>query len=236
MLLREMAAREQIALEQARIENLKQDLQACSEKITDALNERYRLLNTDKYGYDSVLSGLDSIAFYMEKYLSAGVTGISENFRTIDSLYGCAGRLKTTTRFHSLSSVAKKIQIIEELYLKCTGVYTSIQQQHSTVDSSASRTTSAQEGPVEIPVADSGNPSELVDTWIVGSDGSTCESLFKIAGYKQVYGDPYKWRKLYLANKELIDRNYTKFQINKKAGSINPEDLLFPGQVLRIPR
>lgn len=234
---REMAAREQIALEQAKIGNLKQDLQACTGKLTDALNERYRLLNTDKHGYDSVNSSLDSIAFHLENFLSAGGIEISDNIRTIDSLYSCAGRLKTTTRFTRLNNVAKKIQVIEDLYLKISEAYTMLQREISSADSSGTRTLDSVEGPAVAPAVDSGKPSDLADVWIVSNDSGTSESLFKIAGYDQVYGDPYKWRKLYLANKELIDKNYEKIQKNKKTDvSINPQDILFPGQVLRIPR
>ncbi|MBN1601080.1 MAG: hypothetical protein JW915_05700 [Chitinispirillaceae bacterium] len=234
---REMAAREQIALEQAKIGNLKQDLQACTGKLTDALNERYRLLNTDKHGYDSVNSSLDSIAFYLENFLFAGVVDISDNIRTIDSLYSYAGRLKATTRFIRLRTVAKKIQVIEDLYLKISEAYTRLQREISSADSSGIGTLDAVEEPAMVSAVDSGKPSDLADIWIVSTDSSTSESLFKIAGYDQVYGDPYKWRKLYLANKELIDKNYEKFQKNKKTDvSINPQDILFPGQVLRIPR
>lgn len=234
---REMAAREQIALEQAKIGNLKQDLQTCTGKLTDALNERYRLLNTDKHGYDSINSSLDSIAFHLENFLSAGVVDISDNIRTIDSLYRCAGRLKATTRFPRLRDVAKKIQVIEDLYLKISEAYTRLQREISSADSSGTRTLDAVEEPAVVSAVDSGKPSDLADVWIVSTDSSVSESLFKIAGYDQVYGDPYKWQKLYLANKELIDKNYEKFQKNKKTDvSINPQDILFPGQVLRIPR
>jgi nucleoid-associated protein YgaU len=48
------------------------------------------------------------------------------------------------------------------------------------------------------------------------------DCLWKIAGYDFVYGDPYKWPKLYEANRNILKE------------PDNP-DLIFPGQILRIP-
>ncbi len=46
------------------------------------------------------------------------------------------------------------------------------------------------------------------------------ECLWKIAGYEDVYGDPFQWPLIYDANRDQIK---------------NP-DLIYPGQVLTIPR
>lgn len=46
------------------------------------------------------------------------------------------------------------------------------------------------------------------------------ETLWQIAGYEDIYGSPVKWQKIYEANKEIIKE----------------PDLIFPGQVLYIPR
>lgn len=46
------------------------------------------------------------------------------------------------------------------------------------------------------------------------------ECLWCIAGYKNIYGDPTKWPLIYQANKDKVK---------------NP-NLIYPGQVLRIPR
>ena len=46
------------------------------------------------------------------------------------------------------------------------------------------------------------------------------ECLWKIAGYRHIYGDPFKWTQIYKANKDKIR---------------NP-DFIYPGQVLVIPR
>ncbi len=44
--------------------------------------------------------------------------------------------------------------------------------------------------------------------------------LWKIAGYSWIYGDPYKWTKIYEANRDKI----------------KDPDLIYPGWVLTIPR
>ena len=46
------------------------------------------------------------------------------------------------------------------------------------------------------------------------------DCLWVISGYKKIYDNPYKWVKIYSANKEKIN---------------NP-DLIYPGQVFKIPR
>jgi len=48
------------------------------------------------------------------------------------------------------------------------------------------------------------------------------EYLSKIAGYAQVYGDPFKWTKIY--------------QANKADGFIQDPNLIYPEQILSIPR
>ncbi len=46
------------------------------------------------------------------------------------------------------------------------------------------------------------------------------DSLWKIAGKKEVYGDPFRWEMLYTANRDVID---------------NPHQI-YPGQILIVPR
>ena len=47
------------------------------------------------------------------------------------------------------------------------------------------------------------------------------ECLWYIAGYEDIYGDPYQWPKIYEANKSVIGDN---------------PDLIFPDQVFNIPK
>ncbi|MCL2801357.1 MAG: LysM peptidoglycan-binding domain-containing protein [Treponema sp.] len=62
------------------------------------------------------------------------------------------------------------------------------------------------------------NRQYIVRTWRVERD-----CLWNIAGYSWVYGDPFRWRELYEANKSRMPE------------PDNP-DLILPGMVLEIPR
>ncbi len=56
----------------------------------------------------------------------------------------------------------------------------------------------------------------LPTEWTVRSG----ESLSKISGYKEIYGDPRKWPRIYRANRDKI----------------SDPNLIYPGWVLKIPR
>lgn len=59
-----------------------------------------------------------------------------------------------------------------------------------------------------------------VGKYVVGTWGANKECLWNIAGRENVYNDPWKWKRIYSANKDKI---------------VNP-DLIYPNQVLKIPR
>jgi hypothetical protein len=233
---RELIAREQIALEQVKIENLKQDIQNCSEKVDDARKKRFSLLGTDEQGYLAVCSSLDNIIFQLQTFFSAGVSEKVQNQQIIDSLFNFSNNLKRTTRYAHVDSLAAKMVVIEELYHKlATAIDAYLKRRSDTLytqsaDSSAGQIVDAKSSDR---VSDG-----LVDSWTVRfEDGKKRESLFKISGYPQVYGDPYQWNKIYQANKVLIDQNYEKYKKLPNADvTINPQDVIFPGQVLKIPR
>jgi len=63
------------------------------------------------------------------------------------------------------------------------------------------------------------------------------DCLYRIAGYDFVYGDPARWPTIYEANRSIIVRNFERFvQSVSQSKFSRPEDLIFPGQVLDIPR
>ncbi len=64
------------------------------------------------------------------------------------------------------------------------------------------------------------------------------DCLWRIAEYTNIYSDPWKWPRIFEANKDLIKENY---QIYRKEHGRNgkyerPEDLIHPGQILTIPK
>lgn len=63
------------------------------------------------------------------------------------------------------------------------------------------------------------------------------DCLWRIAGFEQIYADPTQWPVIYRANKSEIDRGYNRY-VNavEDPKYSRAEDLIFPGQVLDIPR
>ncbi len=235
---RELLAREQIALEQVKIENLKQDIQAYSEKIDGAQQKRLSLLGTDQQGYQRVCSTLDNIIFQLQTFFSAGVSDIIQNQQIIDSLHNFSNNLKQTTRFVRIDSLATKMQVIEDLFQKITVMLSEYLNKDSDTVIAANSSSGQSETISDNEIIEAVSSDSLVVTYTVSSEiGKKRESLFKISGYPQVYGDPFQWKKLYQANKELIDKNYERYKkLQNKDVSINPQDVIFPGQVLKIPR
>lgn len=74
-----------------------------------------------------------------------------------------------------------------------------------------------------------------VETYTVRKLDNRYETLFSIA--ERFYGDPFQWPRIYQANKEIIDRNFQRYQKDTNPSKfVDPADLIFPGQVLIIPR
>lgn len=63
------------------------------------------------------------------------------------------------------------------------------------------------------------------------------DCLYRISEYDFIYDDPSQWPTLYRANKTLIDNSYERYvRLVEESQYERPEDLIFPGQVLDIPR
>lgn len=63
------------------------------------------------------------------------------------------------------------------------------------------------------------------------------DCLYRISAYQEIYNDPAQWPTLYRANKGQIDGGFERYQRNVEEPKYSrAEDLIFPGQVLDIPR
>ncbi len=63
------------------------------------------------------------------------------------------------------------------------------------------------------------------------------DCLYRISEYPEIYEDPTQWPKLYRANKSMIDGGYDRYvQRVEESKYSRAEDLIFPGQVLDVPR
>lgn len=71
---------------------------------------------------------------------------------------------------------------------------------------------------VEVPVVV--EPVEVIEELAITHTVVRGETLWEIAGYEHIYGDPTQWRLIFEANRDILDH----------------PDALRPGQVLIIPR
>jgi len=63
------------------------------------------------------------------------------------------------------------------------------------------------------------------------------DCLWRISEYDFIYGDPTQWPRIYSANKSIIDKGFNRYvQRSAEPKYSRPEDLIFPGQELDIPR
>ncbi len=63
------------------------------------------------------------------------------------------------------------------------------------------------------------------------------DCLYRIAEYDFIYDDPSQWPMLYRANRNMIDNSYERYtRLVEEPQYERPEDLIFPGQVLDVPR
>lgn len=79
------------------------------------------------------------------------------------------------------------------------------------------------------------NEESRMESYTVRRIDGRPESLSAIA--ERVYGDPGLWPRIFDANKTEITGNFAVYsRQGKMAAYKNPSDLIFPGQVLKIPR
>jgi nucleoid-associated protein YgaU len=63
------------------------------------------------------------------------------------------------------------------------------------------------------------------------------DCLWRISEYQEIYNDPAQWPTIYRANKGMIDGGFERYQRNVEEPKYSrASDLIFPGQVLDIPR
>ena len=229
----EIVTREHIALEQTRIESLKLEIQRVSGEISNASLKKYELLGVNEQGLKETEDVLDSIKQSLESVLASG-SDISTFKTQIDEFNNWLDRLRGK-KIVRLPLISTRVQVCDSLISKISVV---TEQSRQNVSQSLSESsTSRASSDLDTLTPSKPNKETQVDTWLVKYEGNIRESLFKIAGYPEVYGDSYKWPLLYEANKELIDQNFHKHTKNKNNSTdINPPDILFPGQILKIPR
>jgi len=205
---REKTAREQIAQEQAAIETLKQQLIDIEQKIAMIVQEKYTILGITE---QDVLAAENEIA------------SIRQSLEQLQSLTSNELRL----RMKEISALESRLTAVHQ---KPVSYLWRVRDKLAEADALLQNVKAlANEKPV---AATSGGGSYTVQLIPENRD-----CLSKIAGYNYVLGDRSKWPLLYKANRDVIDRYYERYKKKIPESKYqNPEDLIFPGQILTVPQ
>ncbi len=74
-------------------------------------------------------------------------------------------------------------------------------------------------------------------TYTVKLNPGNRDCLYRISGFDNIYDDVTEWPRLYRGNKGMIDQSYERYKSYIDEPKYDrPQDLIFPGQELDIPR
>jgi hypothetical protein len=226
---KEMVVREQIAREQAEIRSLKSRITETENKILRTVSEQYEILGITSYGVDQTAVNLQQ---FMEL-----LTPIQK--LPLDSLYSRKIEIQSLTdRFALLrSEPACRLSAFSSILGTIDQSLSDILTRVETAEKAALEKETSKSLPDKLSTRSTRTNITRVKIYKVRNPDGERETLFKIAGYPEIYDNSSKWYRIYLANKAQIDSNYHKKRISGKQGLIiQPYDYLTPGQVLRIPR
>ena len=219
---KEFQLREDIAQEQASILQLKKKIEASRERITALRQKKLALVGINENGLVQLQEEMHGLEEGLNRLLEAAddefindagrFQMFLEQFETL--------KQKPATRLRSIKPGIEKISLkISQAETR----YISLAEQNAAAKE--------QENAVIEPVSSSGAP----ESYTVSNRAGTPETLYGIAS--KMYGDPYQWIRIYNANKSTIDSNFNRLRKKSELKSIaEPSDLIFPGQVLVIPR
>jgi len=218
---REKDAKEQVASEQARIESLKNQNAEIADRIIGTRKEALAVLG---------VSENDVIAAQTE------IASIHQNLEPLAGLTPDEAR----NRGAEIESQQSRIAALKK---KPVSLLWKIRDLTLAAEDLAQRVKALAAAPAPAPVPavapqeTAKSPTAAAASYTVRLTPGKHESLFRIAGQDSVFGDPEKWKLLYERNKEKIDKQYQLYlKRNPKAKVLHPEDLIFPGQILEIPR
>lgn len=227
---KEMTIREQIAREQAEIRSLKSRIAETENKILRTVSEQYEILGITSSGVDQTASELQKFLQQLTPYQALSPDSLYLRKNEVQTLTDrfAALRSEPACRLSAFSSMLGTIdQILSDILAKVDTIEKSILERENAhkiqADNSSNRNSRVKVSPLK--------------AYTVRNPGGERETLFKIAGYPEIYGNSSKWYRIYLANKAQIDSNYRKNIVSGRQGMIiQPYDYLTPGQVLIIPR
>jgi nucleoid-associated protein YgaU len=232
---RDQQLREQIAREQATILDVKNRIESSRKNIDDLQRKKLETLGITPADVEAAVRSLDS--FIQDASVILNLP--DAEFRG-DSLKaaGCRARLTVLT-----TNPACRLKTLEKRKLSAAELTGEIEKRLRK-PAAVQAITEPQTAPAaQIGVAPAGavtatssaSSSDGSASYVVRQNGGNPETLFDIA--QQVYGNAYLWPRIYQANKNNIDKNFNRFRKSQgKTRITDPSDLIYPGQVLVIPR
>lgn len=213
---REKTAKEEIAQEQAKIESTKQQIAELEQKLADVQKEKYALLGITEQDITAAESEIASIKSGLEQLLSVTPEELLNRRNEVSALEGRVAAVK-----------AKPVAYLWKIADGINGLTQLVEQLKSRMQMASSA------------ASGTAKPSpDKATSYTVKLVPQNRECLYRISGYDFVFGDGAKWTYLYRANQSIIDKGYDRFR--EKRGSsckyTRAADLIFPGQVLDIPR
>ncbi len=225
---KEMLAREQIVQEQSQISQLRRQIAEADQKINKAVNDQYSIFGITKSEIERAEQVLKNLRKKIDELKNIPST---ELIKKKDLIHECTTQLlllesSSVVKFRIFS---KTISELNKALLQISSV---IETEFS--DTATENLNQPEKITTDFQEKKQPKTNFSFDTYTVKNSN---ETLFIIAGYEQIYGNSHQWYKIYKANKDLINENYQQYKDTaENAKIINPYDLIFPGQILRIPR
>ncbi|MBN1575410.1 MAG: LysM peptidoglycan-binding domain-containing protein [Chitinispirillaceae bacterium] len=215
---RDQKLREEIAHEQAVILDLKNQINSIKKKISDIRKKKLGALGITAKDVEEASEAIDALHHDITTIQNRPDEQFKRDSSRIFSFRTRLASLQSNSASR-LRDLAGRFSVVVELLNQCERRLTDLS---ASVEMAATADNVIQEKPA-------------IDSYTVQKINDRYETLFSIAA--RVYGDPLQWPKIYQANKAVIDRNFRRYQKDTNPSKfVDPSDLIFPGQVLTIPR
>jgi nucleoid-associated protein YgaU len=209
----EKTDKEEIAEEQAKIEGMKTQLALTEKTIASVIQQKYAALRISEQEISSIENTLATLEQKLQQLAAMDPSALA--------LQGA--EVKAATAY----STALAAKPISRLWV----IRDRLQQIDARIEQVASRI------PVVEIITEKNETVYMSQNSLIHYNPSKGDCLYTIAQNPHVYGDASKWHIIYEANKSAIDDAYKEY--TKRFGAskyIHPEDLLFPNQILKIPK
>jgi len=238
---REQAARDAIVAERKAIDDLRAQITAVTAQIEDTWNQIFAALGMTREEYQAFLASIAAIEARVDELARMSPDKLLENAKELDQLEAKVNELlalkvaRLTEPHDRLTRLAARIVGLKNSLPKPKNdIYSVLRGDYLWKISGKKDIFS---DPWKWMRIYSANRTEINNPDLIypdqklriprqfGRDDHLVvkgEFLAKIAGYPEVYGDPFKWTKIY--------------QANKSGQFLSDPNLIYPEQVLSIPR